>query len=113
MVEDLALEPSDTQITFSAEARYAHQARELEIELRAPSLEIRADVDALAEDFHAEHEQLFAVRDPDSEVELIHWYGCVRSRFRDRELPLCSWQRKSADKELRCPASATKSSRRT
>ena len=56
MVDDLALEPSDTQITFSAEARYAHQVWELEIELRAPRFETRADVHALAEDFHAEHE---------------------------------------------------------
>ena len=87
MVEDLALPPSDTQITFSAEARYAHQVWEIEIELRAPRFETRADVDALVEDFHAEHEQVFAVRDPDSEVEVIHWHARVRSRIRQRDLP--------------------------
>ena len=87
MVEDLALPPSDTQITFSAEARYAHQVWEIEIELRAPRFETRADVDALVEDFHAEHEQVFAVRDPSSEVEVIHWHARVRSRIRQRDLP--------------------------
>ena len=87
MVEDLALPPSDTQITFAAEARYAHQVWEIEIELRAPRFETRADVDALVEDFHSEHEQVFAVRDPDSEVEVIHWHARVRSRVRRRDLP--------------------------
>ena len=87
MVEDLALPPSDTQITFSAEARYAHQVWEIEIELRAPRFESQADVDALVEAFHAEHEQVFAVRDPDSEVEVIHWHARVRSRIRQRDLP--------------------------
>ena len=87
MVEDLALEPADTQITYSAEARYAHQVWEIEIELRAPRFETRADVDALVENFHAEHEQVFAVRDPDSEVEVIHWHARVRSRIRQRDLP--------------------------
>ena len=87
MVEDLALPPSDTQITYSAEARYAHQVWEIEIELRAPRFETRADVDALVEAFHAEHEQVFAVRDPDSEVEVIHWHARVRSRIRQRDLP--------------------------
>ena len=87
MVEDLALPPSDTQITYAAEARYAHQVWEIEIELRAPRFETRADVDALVEDFHAEHEQVFAVCDPDSEVEVIHWHARVRSRIRQRELP--------------------------
>ena len=87
MVEDLALPPSDTQITFAAEARYAHQVWEIEIELRAPRFETRADVEALVEDFHAEHEQVFAIRDPDSEVEVIHWHARVRSRIRQRDLP--------------------------
>ena len=87
MVEDLALPPSDTQITYAAEARYAHQVWEIEIELRAPRFETRADVDALVEDFHAEHEQVFAIRDPDSEVEVIHWHARVRSRIRQRDLP--------------------------
>ena len=87
MVEDLALEPSDTQITFAAEARYAHQVWEIEIELRAPRFETQADVDALVEDFHSEHEQVFAVRDPDSEVEVIHWHARVRSGIRQRDLP--------------------------
>ena len=87
MAEDLALPPSDTQITYSAEARYAHQVWEIEIELRAPRFETRADVDALVEAFHAEHEQVFAVRDPDSEVEVIHWHARVRSRIQQRDLP--------------------------
>ena len=87
MVKALALPPSDTQITFSAEARYAHQVWEIEIELHAPRFETRADVDALVEAFHAEHEQVFAVRDPDSEVEVIHWHARVRSRIRQRDLP--------------------------
>ena len=44
-------------------------------------------MDALVEDFHSEHEQVFAVRDPDSEVEVIHWHARVRSGIRQRDLP--------------------------
>ena len=64
---------ADFQRHFSVEARYAGQIWELELPLRSARLATAADVAALVDDFHAEHERVFAVRDPDNPVECIHW----------------------------------------
>src|SRR5581483_5285397 len=61
------------QIELSAEARYPHQIWELELPIREP-----LDVDELRRDFHAVHEQVFAISDPGSEVELVAWRARVR-----------------------------------
>lgn len=59
--------------TLAVEARYAGQIWELEVPLRVARFRDAADVAALIDDFHAEHERVFAVRDPDNPVECIHW----------------------------------------
>ena len=64
---------ADFQRHFSVEARYAGQIWELELPLRSARLATASDVAALVDDFHAEHERVFAVRDPDNPVECIHW----------------------------------------
>ena len=63
----------DFQRSFAVEARYAGQIWELELPLRGSRLATATDVAAMVEDFHAEHERVFAVRDPDNPVECIHW----------------------------------------
>ncbi|MCC7120213.1 MAG: hydantoinase/oxoprolinase family protein [Gammaproteobacteria bacterium] len=59
--------------TLAVEARYAGQIWELEVALQGGRLRTAADVARLVEDFHREHERVFAVRDPDNPIECIHW----------------------------------------
>jgi N-methylhydantoinase A len=73
------------QTTFFAEARYSHQVWDIEIPLASPRFNIDADVERLVEDFHAAHEAMFAVRDPDSDVEIIHWHARVRCQLQAAE----------------------------
>jgi N-methylhydantoinase A len=64
---------SDFTRSLAVEARYAGQIWELEVPLRGERLATPAAVEAFVEDFHAEHERVFAVRDPDNPIECIHW----------------------------------------
>jgi N-methylhydantoinase A len=64
---------SPGEIELSTEARYPHQIWELELPIREP-----LDVDELRSSFHALHEEVFAISDPDSEIELIGWRARVR-----------------------------------
>jgi N-methylhydantoinase A len=57
------------------EARYAHQVWELEIPLRSHRVESAGELAVLVEDFHAAHERIFAVTDPDQKVEAVYWKG--------------------------------------
>src|SRR5207248_1988494 len=61
------------EIELSAEARYPHQIWELELPVREP-----LDPDELRRGFHALHEEVFAISDPGSEVELVGWRARVR-----------------------------------
>jgi N-methylhydantoinase A len=63
---------SPGEIELSAEARYPHQIWELELPIREP-----LDVAELRRDFHALHEEVFAISDPGSEVELVGWRARV------------------------------------
>ena len=58
---------------FAVEARYAGQIWELEVPLRGETLATPAELAGLMDDFHTEHERVFAVRDPDNPIECIHW----------------------------------------
>ena len=68
-------------VEFGVEARYAHQVWEIEVPLQKGSFDSDADVDALVQDFHAAHEELFAFRDSESLVEMIGWSATVRCRL--------------------------------
>ena len=57
------------------EARYLFQVWELDVALPIDRFENEHDVAALVERFHATHEQVFAVRDPDSILECLNWKG--------------------------------------
>jgi N-methylhydantoinase A len=61
------------EIELSAEARYPHQIWELELPVSEP-----LDADKLRGDFHALHQEVFAISDPGSEVELVGWRARVR-----------------------------------
>jgi N-methylhydantoinase A len=65
------LQPSGTRVDFIAEARYPGQVWELELPLKGSKFSSEADVAAMVEDFHGVHEEVFAVRDANSPIEII------------------------------------------
>ena len=68
-------------IEWATEARYPDQAWEIEVPLRRSRFACGADVDALIEDFHRTHQNIFAVSDPASPIETIGWSATVRCRI--------------------------------
>jgi N-methylhydantoinase A len=70
-------------ITFWAEARYPEQVWELEVKLPSPRFGGPADVAALVEAFHAAHEEVFAIQDSRSGIEIVGWSVSVACRIRD------------------------------
>jgi N-methylhydantoinase A len=63
------------RIDHFVEARYLFQVWELDVSLPVDRFRGPEDVAALVERFHATHEQVFAVRDPDSLLECLNWKG--------------------------------------
>ena len=88
-------------IEFTAEARYPSQIWEIEVPLRGTRIASDNDVADLHEDFHAIHEEIFAIADSKSEVEVVGWRANVRCRLRDG----VQWNVKEADGGVEVPAS--------
>jgi N-methylhydantoinase A len=72
-----------SDITFSVEARYPHQVWEIEVPLRSDRLESAEDVEEFRQDFQDAHEEMFAVRDDRSPVEVVSWRAHARCSLRD------------------------------
>ena len=68
-------------IDYVVEARYEHQVWEIDLPLRSDRVGSEAELEELVEDFHRLHEEVFAIRDPDSVVELVGWKATVRCRL--------------------------------
>jgi N-methylhydantoinase A len=62
------------------EARYAHQVWTIELAIGERSLGTVADVEQLVVDFHALHERIFAVSDPEQRVEVLQCRGRLVAR---------------------------------
>jgi N-methylhydantoinase A len=77
----------DSRIRFFAEARYPDQVWEIELPLRISRFTDATDLKLLEEDFHAEHEALFAVADPGSPVEIVGWHVQASATLREPGLP--------------------------
>ena len=75
------------QITFSVEARYPHQAWEVEVLLPGGHVSTGDDVEHLADAFHARHMELFGVAERDSAIELVTWRARARCEMREGPLP--------------------------
>jgi N-methylhydantoinase A len=78
-------------ISWSTEARYADQAWEIEVPLRAEQFNDENIVDAFVDDFHQMHQDIFAVSDPRAQIETVTWNAEVHCRIGDGEpgrLPL-------------------------
>ena len=71
------------QVDFSVEARYAHQVWEIEVPLKVERFATDDELSVLAEDFHAAHEQIFAIRDPHSVIEFVGWAANVGCRLHE------------------------------
>jgi N-methylhydantoinase A len=69
-------------IEYTVEARYASQVWEIEVPLTTDTFTDDAQLAALVEDFHAMHEQIFAIRDPGSIIEFVGWTATARCRLR-------------------------------
>ncbi|OAJ56524.1 5-oxoprolinase [Paraburkholderia ginsengiterrae] len=72
-------------ITLLAQARYPEQVWELEVPLTGLAIETREDVEALIEGFHKAHEEVFAIRDSGSQIEIVGWSAVVSCRIRKQE----------------------------
>ena len=70
------------KIEFTVEARYASQVWEIDVPLRKSRFATKADMDRLVADFHAAHEEIFAVRDEESIVEFVGWTATVNCTVR-------------------------------
>jgi len=72
-------------IRFWAEARYPEQVWELEVPLPASRFAGSADVAALVEAFHRAHQDVFAIHDAGSGIEIVGWSVSVGCRIRAEE----------------------------
>jgi N-methylhydantoinase A len=73
------------EIDWSAEARYMDQAWEIEVPLRTSRFETKEDIAGLVADFHAMHQDKFAVSDPHAAMEVVSWNAEVRCRIVEGE----------------------------
>jgi N-methylhydantoinase A len=73
-------------IDLYAEARYRHQIWEIDLPLTVQRFRSRLDLARAREDFDRMHEEVFAFRDPGSEVEFVGWRATARSRLREDEV---------------------------
>ena len=72
-LEGAGIARAEAVVELVAEARYPGQVWEMEVPLRAHAFSGPADLEQLVEDFHALHEEVFAVRDPESSLEIVGW----------------------------------------
>jgi N-methylhydantoinase A len=70
-----------SRIEWFAETRYPRQIWELEVPLPSPRFRDGADVEALRQRFHATHERVFAISDPDAPIEVVAWRARAVSRL--------------------------------
>jgi N-methylhydantoinase A len=82
--ESYDLAAPDVDVELSVEARYPHQVWDIEVPVAVGRFDTAGDVDALKAAFHATHQELFAVSDPGSEVELLTWRLRAKRDLRNR-----------------------------
>ncbi len=75
----------ETSIEFFAEARYPEQVWEIEVPIASRRFDGDGDVAALVEAFHEAHQDIFAINDPESGIEVVGWTAAVKCRLRESE----------------------------
>ena len=63
---------TEPRIEFIAEARYRHQVWQLDVLMREHRLDTPQALASLVEDFHAVHEEVYAVRDDRAVIEVVN-----------------------------------------
>jgi N-methylhydantoinase A len=76
---------AEIAIDWSTEARYVDQAWEIEVPLKKSRFESAADLNLFVRDFHATHQDIFAVNDPGAPVETVSWNAEIRCRIGSSE----------------------------
>jgi len=73
-LSNLSEASENTEIQMFVEARYPYQVWELPVRLRNSRINNDQDLMELSEDFHREHEKVFAIKESsDAPVECVHW----------------------------------------
>ncbi|MBI37831.1 MAG: 5-oxoprolinase [Alphaproteobacteria bacterium] len=75
----------ESKVEYFAEARYPEQVWEIEVPISSPNFENINDINKLVNEFHKTHEDLFAINDPESGIEIVGWTASVKCRIRDKE----------------------------
>ena len=88
-------------IEWSTEARYTDQAWEIEVPLRREGFNEDADVEALVQDFHQMHQDVFAVSDPHASIETVSWNAEVRCEIGPREPGRLAFDPRSSELPMR------------
>lgn len=76
----------DSSIEYILEARYRHQIWEIDLPLEINRFKSKKDVARVREEFDRLHEEVFAFRDPTSEVEFVGWRATARCKLRNGKL---------------------------
>jgi N-methylhydantoinase A len=75
----------EQRIQLWAEARYPEQVWNIEVPLPVTRFASDADVQALVGAFHRAHEEIFAIQDAGSGIEIVGWMASVACRIRRKE----------------------------
>jgi N-methylhydantoinase A len=75
---------AEFHVEYAAEARYPEQFWEIDVALPKSRIRTPADVEQLNAAFHAAHEDVFAISDPGSPIEVLTWRASVRCRLQSR-----------------------------
>jgi N-methylhydantoinase A len=76
-----------SSIEFSVEARYPHQAWELEVPVSGSRIGGPDDLQGLCEEFHSVHRDVFAIADESSSIEFQSWHARARCRLAQPAVP--------------------------
>lgn len=71
-LDEIEFEGMEHGVSFFVEAHYAREVWEIEVPVELP-LASAADVLRLKERFHTRHDELYAVTDPDADLEIVSW----------------------------------------
>lgn len=82
-IEEAGDDTVRSSIEFSVEARYPRQVWELEVPLDVTGFTSNDDVTRLRDSFHAMHQDVFAVHQPEAEVEIVSFRARVSCRLRE------------------------------
>ena len=71
-LDEIAFEGMQRGIAFFIEAHYVREVWEIEVPIDVP-VETEGDLQRLKERFHRRHDELYAVTDPEADMEIVSW----------------------------------------